>query len=590
MTRDTRHRTSLARRAKLGFAAATLPLTFVLGCMTNTPTAEPMRFSRVPSGYHEDTAYFPQGDPHESVLMVRKTMPKEVRAGETFEYKIEVFNPTDDVVLKNVAIYDFTDGDLTLQSANPKWESVDVWDQPFEWLPDDNWDRDEIPVQRPRVRREFGRGNIQGGSRTATPDMARERNQDRDDLDERPAFQRPAVRWVLDNLYPEKLMTFNVKARANSEGEVGNCVVVRYDIATCLKTKVVSPDLNLKLDVNRDVIICEKDNLDVTVTVRNAGTGDAKNVNVAMTVPDGLSFSQGTQETMTKSLGTLKAGESKSFKPMIRVDDTGRYEITAVATAEGDLTSDNRYARISVRQGQLAIQASGPRDTYVKLPVDYTIRVGNIGDARVRNTVVTADIPAGMSFESASRGGQESGGSVKWNLGELGVNDVTRLTMRLRGMDDDGVARMVASANGDCSGSVSDTVRTRFEGIPAILVEVIDESDPIRVGDTTTYQIKVTNQGSAPENGIVVRCRLEQPEEFVSATGATNTGAASGARSVTFDALPTLASGDTATWNVVVRGVRPGDTRFKVEVDSQQHARPVMETEATQIFSRQQQR
>ncbi len=41
-------------------------------------------------------------------------------------------------------------------------------------------------------------------------------------------------------------------------------------------------------------------------------------------------------------------------------------------------------------------------------------------------------------------------------------------------------------------------------GIAAVMLEVIDIEDPIPVGDTATYLITATNQGSAPQTNMKV--------------------------------------------------------------------------------------
>lgn len=119
-------------------------------------------------------------------------------------------------------------------------------------------------------------------------------------------------------------------------------------------------------------------------------------------------------------------------------------------------------------------------------------------------------------------------------------------------------------------------------GIPAVLLEVIDLEDPIEVGNPVTYEIRVTNQGSAPGTNIRLTCLLPELQEFISGTGATAVNAQ--ARQVTLEPLAVLEPKATATWRVLVRAVAPGDARFKVELVSDQFAQPIDEHEATQQY------
>lgn len=120
------------------------------------------------------------------------------------------------------------------------------------------------------------------------------------------------------------------------------------------------------------------------------------------------------------------------------------------------------------------------------------------------------------------------------------------------------------------------------KGVPAILLECVDDPDPIEVGGNVTYTITVTNQGTAVGTNITVQCKLPPEQEFVSANGPTN-GSAEG-RNVTFAPLATLAPKAAAVYKVTVKGTGVGDVRFGVELRSDQIESPVMETESTHIY------
>jgi uncharacterized repeat protein (TIGR01451 family) len=114
------------------------------------------------------------------------------------------------------------------------------------------------------------------------------------------------------------------------------------------------------------------------------------------------------------------------------------------------------------------------------------------------------------------------------------------------------------------------------------VLEVIDVEDPVQVGSNTTYVITVTNQGTSPGTNIKVSCPLEENQQYVSATGATEGTAAN--RTITFAPIASLASKQKATFRVVAKNVRPGDVRFQVSMTSDQLTRNVEETEATFVY------
>ena len=123
---------------------------------------------------------------------------------------------------------------------------------------------------------------------------------------------------------------------------------------------------------------------------------------------------------------------------------------------------------------------------------------------------------------------------------------------------------------------------TQVLGIPAILLETADLEDPIEVGKEVVYEIKVTNQGSAPGTNLKVVCTLPDSEEFVSGTGSTQVQAQE--RAVTMETMPVLAPKAQAVWRVTVKALKPDDARFKVFVSSDQFQQPIQKDEATHLY------
>ena len=138
------------------------------------------------------------------------------------------------------------------------------------------------------------------------------------------------------------------------------------------------------------------------------------------------------------------------------------------------------------------------------------------------------------------------------------------------------------SAAGACSAPVSSQCQTRVAGIPAVLLEVVDLADPIEVGNEVTYEIRVTNQGSKALTNVKLICTLPGELEFVSASGATPSQTQD--RTITTDPLPVLGPKSETSWRVVARALSIADARFKVELTSEEFARPVEEYEATLLY------
>ena len=65
---------------------------------------------------------------------------------------------------------------------------------------------------------------------------------------------------------------------------------------------------------------------------------------------------------------------------------------------------------------------------------------------------------------------------------------------------------------------------TLWRGVAALLIELVDDPDPLQVGETTTYTIRVTNQGTADDNNVVIVANFPNGITPTTATGGTVAG------------------------------------------------------------------
>ena len=100
-------------------------------------------------------------------------------------------------------------------------------------------------------------------------------------------------------------------------------------------------------------------------------------------------------------------------------------------------------------------------------------------------------------------------------------------------------------ANASCATEIKDWAKTLIAGIPAILLEVVDVTDPVPVGEDVTYVIKVTNQGTADGTNIRITAELEDAMRYLTSKG--DTSARVSGNTITFAPLAKLAPKQVAT-------------------------------------------
>lgn len=385
--------------------------------------------------------------------------------------------------------------------------------------------------------------------------------------------------WAVGYMKPREVKTITVTGVAKASGAATTCTKVDYTPVLCCGTEVISPSLKVVLEAPDQALLC--DTIPVKLTVTNSGTGYAKDVTVTQELPEGLLTTDG-KKSVTIKVGDLAGGASKSYSVNVKAQEAGSYANKASAADANGLSAASGSVTTKVVQPVLKVDVSGPSKIFVTKNADYKVSVQNSGDADSANTSVMATIPSGMQFVSASNGGSGSGNSVVWNIGTLEAGKSVSLDATFKAVTG-GTGESVARATGTCCQEASAKAASDVQGIPAILLEVIDTEDPIQVGGTEKLYVTVTNQGSAPDNDIVVKVNFEENLDYVAASGPTQ-GKSEDVKSVEFAPLASLGAGQKATWEVTAKAAKEGDHRTTVVMTSDAIQRPVQETEATRIY------
>jgi len=386
------------------------------------------------------------------------------------------------------------------------------------------------------------------------------------------------AKWDLGTLAPNETKEIVVKGAATTIDCVKNCTTVDYVVPTCAFTQVVEPKLMLTKSAPEKVVICNP--IPMTFTVTNNGTGDAKDVKISDTLPEGLLTADGKKQ-IDINVGTLKPAQSQTYTVNTIAQKTGKFDNKATAVAGAGLKAESAVTSTLVTKPVLEITKTGPKTQYLGRTVEYVIKITNTGDEVAANAMVEDLIPAGVTNIVTSQGGTVANGKAVWQLGALEPKASKTVTISYLPSAGGAFANK-ATATAVCAENVVASASTDVKGIPALLLEVIDITDPIEVGSNETYNIVVTNQGTAVATNVEIKCMLEDSMEYVSSSGAT-TGALA-AEVIKFNALPTLAPKAKATWNVVIKAVKEGDVRFRVTMNSDQLDRDVEETESTNFY------
>ncbi len=229
----------------------------------------------------------------------------------------------------------------------------------------------------------------------------------------------------------------------------------------------------------------------------------------------------------------------------------------------------------------LSVECSAPVFTFPlrKLRVCFTVK--NTGDGPEPQSELLFPVPSPLTLAEASDGGQLTTEGVFWRIENLAPGESRELCAFLN-TEQLGTFAFSARLRGSRSTTVDTACQTEVRGVPAILLEIIDIEDPVEVGGSVVYEIRVLNQGSAVGTNVRIRCVLPPSQEYISGSGTTEVKVDGPV--LLMDPVQELAAKDSANWRLVVRAVSADDARFQVELSSDQFELPISENESTRQY------
>lgn len=381
------------------------------------------------------------------------------------------------------------------------------------------------------------------------------------------------VTWYFGQMGKGECRPAKVMLKCECEGELCACfcataVPVRFCSLLCAK-----PILTCEKCGPDEV--CPGDPVHYTITVTNRGSWTAEDVVITDNIPDGLEHSS-CQKTLTFKLGCLEPCESKTVNFCLTAVKRGKVCNTAVVTA---CNADSVSCQWCTCVCCCAMECSktGPKEQQIGKNADYQIVVSNTGDKPLTDIVVTDNAPNATSIVAAN-GATIRGNQAIWRLRELKPNEKATFNISLTTCTPGCFTNRVGVTNCQgCDGCCE--FMTHWKGRPALNVCIVQTEDPICIGDITTYNITVVNQGSEADNNVLVSLTFPDELEPITASG-DSPGKVSG-QTVKFEKYPNLGARQTLKYRVDAKAKKSGDARVKLEVSSDSIKTPIVQQEST---------
>jgi uncharacterized repeat protein (TIGR01451 family) len=355
--------------------------------------------------------------------------------------------------------------------------------------------------------------------------------------------------------------SFQIKVKANADlggaTSITNTASVAFagnDSDTANNTVSLAHLINELADV-RATKLCKPDSGPApagtsgtcTIFVANDGPSAARSValtdthvsNGAFTIAS-LVTSQGAcavaANVVTCNLGKIQPGASARVDVTITSNDgVDVNDVARVTSATPDPSTGNNEATAGLTfhaSADLSLAKSGPASVVAGTNLTYTLSVDNAGPSTAKGVVVTDELPAGVSFVSATASVGSftaGGGTVTWSLGNVAPADPVRtlqITVHvLPGTTGSIVnnAAVTSETSDPALGNNLASFTTAVSAVANLTLSKADSPDPVSAGANLAYTITVGNGGPSTAVGVVLTDTLPAGTTFVSAVDGTGT-------------------------------------------------------------------
>lgn len=301
----------------------------------------------------------------------------------------------------------------------------------------------------------------------------------------------------------------------------------------------------------------------IRVVVKNVGQRMVESLSIACDVPQGVSLPGTVERTAVSPVRRLIPGEATELKFQPRSDALGRQTIRLTARF-GNTEIASRVAEIDFVPRQVELQVVGPNRRSVGQRAEFNVRVANLTSQPLESVKVRMRYDSPLTVKELTLGGRRSEGEIEWTVGDLRPDE----SIEIQAEFECKIATSEACVNVFLSSaevlSEEREVCLRIDPAAADLqVDLSDESDPVRKGETCIVHVTARNSGLQPLTDIRATLQLPAGMQFEGlevVVGNRQISVPFEVREGRVNVAPVamLLSGETARFQYVLRATQPG--------------------------------
>lgn len=343
--------------------------------------------------------------------------------------------------------------------------------------------------------------------------------------------------WKFAKIEPGEDQTITVEVVPTGEGTMDGVATVRFKTQVKATTVVTAPRLEVQMRGPDEVRL--GDEVKYSYVITNRGSGEARDVYVRTLLPEDGGLRHPAGNDLEYKIDSLKPNEQREISLAVIAGEPGEFRADAEVTATGGI-KDQASWRTKIVGAQLRIVRRGPRKRFVNREGTFENIISNESNFDARDARVVEQVPAGMRFIDATRGGRYDSDTrtVTWNINHIGAGEMETLQVRLMPTTA-GSAESTVTIYENVGLQSSEVSTTVVEDLHNVSADISQLDGPVAAGEVFGFTIAVDNRGTADATDVSLTVEVPDAIQVVGA----------GSREV----QARLLEGNIVQYNVVVR-------------------------------------
>jgi uncharacterized repeat protein (TIGR01451 family) len=420
------------------------------------------------------------------------------------------------------------------------------------------------------------------------------------------------AQWQLGDLAPKNTQVIEINVRATAGGavryafQVASAEGLQADAA--VDTQIAQPSLRLNVIGPPTASVGQR--IQFRIEITNTGERALDNVTITDRFDASLEHAEGLPTPIQKLFGRLEPGRTEQFAVGFLVRRAGQICHIIEVTSPGGQYAQQQVCLTATEsavatQSRLEVVKTGPREARVGQSVQFSTQVTNTGNGPLTNVRLTDSYDPELEPRESTQGWDPAAlaaGQLVWMIpqlqpGETARRDVLCLCTREA---DNATSRVTVTADEN----ISEVAQATLMILPAattppgadspapaaptagqLSLEVFELGDPIRIGESTDYEIRIRNGRSVADKNVVLKIQFPAGLRFEGLAGpVTQRNMSADRRTVEVSPIREVRPGETVpSFHVAATGIQVGEHKIRVMVTSELSPQGVVAEETTSV-------